>query len=233
MTNFKIIFAILLTVNLFSQNINEIPLFGKEKKTLLQTNLDKKFIEDSLRTAGGDKVKAAKYLINKGWQSISANESKEAIKRFNQAYLIDPSDYQVYWGLGVASTIDQKFEASEELFLQSISMNSKDSRLQADYIFSIINHAIYFSKAKEFTEFQTKIKKALDQSNAALKNDPTSALLLSRRAMIHFYMGDLKVASEDIAASEKHGGEGLDPRFVKDVQELLKQENMNPSPKNK
>ena len=52
-------------------------------------------------TNSGSREKASKEFAGKAWLEISKGHEANAMRRFNQAWLLNPKYYQPYWGFGV------------------------------------------------------------------------------------------------------------------------------------
>ena len=48
----------------------------------------------------GDHKKASEYYVSKGWEYFYDNDDETSMKRFNQAWLLDNTNSQIYWGFG-------------------------------------------------------------------------------------------------------------------------------------
>jgi tetratricopeptide (TPR) repeat protein len=116
----------------YGQSINELPLYGGFEKSESQKREDKNFVINAIQQMGS-RDKAAEHIIIRGWQSLSMNDIKTSIKRFNQAWLIDPSNGQIYWGLGVAQAMQGKYESAIKLYGCGDSIIKDNPRFLADY----------------------------------------------------------------------------------------------------
>jgi len=81
------------------------PLWEGIEKTEDDKANDQKFIDQALALTQGDKQAAAIGAVQLGWQQIGQGQPNNAIRRFNQAWLINPDLYDIYWGIGVATHI--------------------------------------------------------------------------------------------------------------------------------
>jgi tetratricopeptide (TPR) repeat protein len=80
------------------------PMWEDYEKTAADLESDKKFIREATELAGGDANAAAHSLIEIGWQRIG-QDANHAIRAFNQAWLIQPDNPNIFWGFAVASHI--------------------------------------------------------------------------------------------------------------------------------
>ncbi|TGE24323.1 tetratricopeptide repeat protein [Hymenobacter aquaticus] len=77
--------------------LNERPRYGGLVKTAQQLEADKTFVAEALRQYGNAPA-AAQAHVNFGWHYLATGHLPTAIKRFNQAWLLDSTSADVYYG---------------------------------------------------------------------------------------------------------------------------------------
>ncbi|HEY7321660.1 MAG TPA: hypothetical protein VIE89_29185 [Candidatus Binatia bacterium] len=96
---------------------DNMPMFGQPGITRPE-NL-KKLDEDFIRDATfryGNRQAASRALAEQGWESVRKKMLDVAMRRFNEAWLLNPKNYQAFWGFGaVLSQQDKLVEAIEQL----------------------------------------------------------------------------------------------------------------------
>lgn len=94
-----------------------LPMFG-QPKIARPDNLkqaDEAFIRDTTLRYGSRQA-ASNALATQGWAAIRAKQGDVAMQRFNQAWLLNPKNYSVFWGFGaVLSERGKLAEAIEQL----------------------------------------------------------------------------------------------------------------------
>ena len=193
---------------------NDIPLFDGVKKTPPQLAADARFVKE-VTAAAGSKGKAADAMIDKGWKAVQSGDFRTAVHRFNQAYLLNPSDHRLYWGLGVTVSAAGDLDRAIALFKRGEPFAGKDSRFYCDYGYAVQNSAVRAMQsgtdpAKDLSRSEALYTKCRDLA-------PNTALPYSYLAVSAFFRGSCPDAKRLIGESQKRGGEGLDPRLLKDV----------------
>ena len=79
----------------------EIPMWAGVKKTQQMLAADKKLVAEAERLGG--RKRAAARANELGWAAIAKGDPNLAIRRFNQAWLLDPENPNTYWGFAVAT----------------------------------------------------------------------------------------------------------------------------------
>ena len=112
-------------------NIRLLPKYGEVEKTKGQKEADEAFIEatleqDSTRSEGAD------HIIDLGFQYLY-NDIKTAMYRFNQAYLLDSTNTDIYWGYGAVYMVLGQYEKAKEQYEEGLSKDSLNTHLLTDY----------------------------------------------------------------------------------------------------
>ena len=81
------------------QGINLLPMYGRVQKCDEQLQDDDQFIIECDKHFA-NRAQATRFHIDKGWSYFYQNDLDMAMKRFNQAWLLDSTDADVYWGFG-------------------------------------------------------------------------------------------------------------------------------------
>lgn len=105
------------------EGINLLPMYGNAVKCPEQLELDKRFIEAADKDFGGDRKKATEDQIARAWGYYEQRDEKTAMKRFNQAWLLDSTNADVYWGFGSLLGNQKKEEEALLMFKKSLRLN--------------------------------------------------------------------------------------------------------------
>ena len=95
----------------------KLPMYG-QPGVARPENL-KKIDEDLIRDATfrfGNRQAASRALVEQGWASVRKGMLDTAMRRFNEAWLLNPKNYQAFWGFGAVLSEQEKLaEAIEQL----------------------------------------------------------------------------------------------------------------------
>lgn len=125
------------------EKINLLPLYGNVVKCLEQKEADKRFLSncDSIYPSRGE---AAKKHVVMAWEYAEKGHRDLATKRFNQAWLLDSLNADVYWGLGIIQGSNQLYEEAKKLFERSLSLNDNNDKVW--YCLAVNNKESYANK---------------------------------------------------------------------------------------
>lgn len=81
--------------------IDQVPLYGgMDRSAYPQLKAaDERLIRDTVAHYG-TRAKASAAFVNNGFAYYKKDDLENAMRRFNQAWLLDPRNPQVYWGFG-------------------------------------------------------------------------------------------------------------------------------------
>ncbi|MFV0470159.1 MAG: tetratricopeptide repeat protein [Dysgonomonas sp.] len=110
------------------EGINLLPLYGNIEKCEEQKLADKKFLIacDSIYPS---RKNAAEDYVRIAWDYADRDDVDNATKRFNQAYLLDSLNADVYWGLGIIEGSKKRYIEAEVLFRKSLDLNPKNEKV--------------------------------------------------------------------------------------------------------
>lgn len=213
-------FLLLLAAEVSAQPKNEIPLYGDEPKTAQEQEADRKFIEETTRLAGSAR-KASEIFSQKGSVAIEAGNAAEAIRRFNQAYLLDASWEGPYWGLAITTARQEQFDLSEKLFRKALELSPKNSRLTSDYGYMLVSRALTMLPKHDEGALSPEVPAILERAKQiyldAVALDPNESGTYARLAVLEFYGHNYSQAWYRVQQCRDRGGVGLDPRFLRDL----------------
>lgn len=189
--------------------INEIPMYGGRPRTEAPLNPE-----------------ASRHASMRGFQYFYSGDISTAIKRFNQAWLLDTNNAEAYWGFGIimgqrASQGDSEKNLKESIrFLQMANEKEpKNGKIIGDLAFShtILGH-YYQTEGKGGKENFEKAGKLFIE---AFKADPKYPPIVGNWSVFYFYTGDYKKAKSKADEAVRMGYQ-FSPDYIKDLEKYLK-----------
>jgi len=195
-----------------ARETSEIPLYAagltpEEKK------VNELFLEEMDRS-GSPRSQNAKHAIMRGWQYLNdKHDPLMAIKRFNQAWLLDPNNANVYWGLGAAQGALGEYQDGINLISRASKIDKNNSEIITD-----IGRCYMFwgASTKDDKLRKDRFNKAIGKYQEALKVNPKSGYTYSNLAYASFYNGKYTEAWQMVKKAHEYGGKP-DQRFISDL----------------
>ncbi|MEE4161449.1 MAG: carbohydrate binding domain-containing protein [Woeseiaceae bacterium] len=113
--------------------VNELPMYGEFEKTAWQKQADETFMATVLPDFGNDRGAAADRFAEEAWKFVYGGDNTTAIKRFNQAWLLDPENTKALWGFAVISRARGKTDAALRFYALAIERGGAWPKLVAEY----------------------------------------------------------------------------------------------------
>lgn len=104
------------------EGINLLPMYGTSSKCPAQINDDRTYIASCDQQFTSRKI-ASEYHSAAGCRCFEQRELDIAMKRFNQAWLLDSTNAEVYWGFASILGMKQQFQVSIPLFNNHLLLN--------------------------------------------------------------------------------------------------------------
>lgn len=216
----KIILSILLlttfaTLAAFAQDKNLMPKYGSMPKTEMQKAADAKFLASIDEFYKGDRRKAAEATASRGWEFLRQDNKPDAMRRFNQAWLIDNTNSYALWGMAVVQAEADDITASIKLFTEAEKSLEGDLDFAVDYAKTL---GIAGAQAKNNAQLQNAFSRFARLHVSA----PQHTLNLQNWAVTLFYSGNYSEAWKKIQLAEATPRRAeVDPNFVAALQSKM------------
>lgn len=192
------------------EGINLLPMYGKTKKCADQLKSDREFME-SCDNQFKTRSEASIYYTSRAWEYFNRDENDMAMKRFNQAWLLDSTNADIYWGFGNILGKRKKYEESLIYFETSTKLNPNNAKV---WLSSAYSYGRLFYQSSDST-FLNKAIFCLKKS-VSLEPENARAYAALTGYYAHFYQKDSARKYLDIA--EKIDSTVVNPQ----LKELLK-----------
>jgi Tfp pilus assembly protein PilF len=203
-------------------NIRLQPEYGYAVKTEDQKNADKSFIEMALKQ-DSTKRKASDHLIRLGFQYLYTDITK-AMYRFNQAYLLDSTNTDIFWGYaGVYMTLGD-YQRARQQYTAGLAADANNTHLLTDY-------GTYFM-AQYYGLQAVDEKNALKQLDSAINYMTTSYRIDNKDQNTTFKLSVCYYQKKDCEKAWRYykecvtlGGQPITEEFTKALKQQCKMTN--------
>ncbi len=168
-------------------NIRLIPKYGQVVKTEDQIKSDQEFIEAALKQDTTHR-KASDHMIRLGFGYLY-RDIKTAMYRFNQAYLLDSTNTDIYWGFGSVYMTLGDYENAGKQYEEGLALNPKNTHLLTDYGTYFFAQFILLQPANE-KEALINLESALSNLNKSYHIDPKDQNTTYKLSVCYLYKSD-------------------------------------------
>ena len=160
------------------RSINEIPEYGNQPKSPEMLQADQEF----LALTKGKEKESFDHMMNVGWSFFQRGDigtaikrfnqawlidstRGTAIKRFNQAWLIDSTRYESYWGFAAAEGRLNNLETSKHYYEKALSHGGDTKILNPEYAIVLREQAKAENNSDKLAESDNLFKSEIEAGN--------------------------------------------------------------------
>ena len=183
------------------EGINLIPMYGEVKKCPQQIQNDIQFIEETEKQFKNKKA-ASEYYASKGWEYFYKDELDTSMKRFNQAWLLDNENSNVFWGFGNILGKKKEYEKSVFYLTKSIALNPNNGKV---FYCTAISYGQMFIEKNDKKYLDLAIKNL----NKAVKIEPRNGSYYAQLANSYAYYSKKDSLNKYIKKTDE-----IDPKLI-------------------
>lgn len=203
-------------------NIRLLPKYGYATKTETQKKADEEFIDEVLKKDTTNR-KASDHLIQLGFKYLQS-DVKTAMYRFNQAFLLDSTNTDIYWGFGDVYLTLGDFEKAKQQYLAGLSINPKSTHLLTDYGTYFITQYYFFQPLNEKNAL-LNLDSAISIMSQSYELDPTDQNTLFKLSLCYLFKKDCTNAWNFYYKCKKLGGQPITEDFTNTLIQECKRAN--------
>jgi tetratricopeptide (TPR) repeat protein len=150
-----------------------LPRYGLLPKTEREMAADKDFIAETMKQPqfNGDNRAASNHLIKLGFNYLYKQDLRTAMYRFNQAYLLDSTNTEIYWGYGAFYMTLGNYEEGKKHYNHGLSIDPKNTHLLTDYGTYFLSQYYGLNEAGHESDAMTNLESAITYLNKSFTID--------------------------------------------------------------
>ena len=194
---------------------NLLPKYGSLPKTEWQKAADAKFIAAIDEQYHGDRNKASADLAARGWQYVAERNLAEAMRRFNQAWLLNNNNGTALWGMAAIQASWGKFDSALKLFAEAEKFVGSEINFSVDYAKALAMAGVSLNNGD-------MLKDAFVRFEGIYQKAPQNTQNLQNWAIALFSQERYSEAWAKVKLAEATPNKGeLDPRFLAALQSRM------------
>ena len=200
-------------------NIRLLPKYGQVQKTGEQKKSDNEFIETMLKQDTTHR-KASDHLISLGFNYLY-RDIKTAMYRFNQAYLLDSTNTDIYWGFGGVYMTLGDYARAEVQYKEGLAINPNNTHLLTDYGTYFMAQYYALQPIDEKNAF-ANLDNAITYMLKSYKLDPTDQNTSFKLSICYYNKKDCENAWKYYDICKELGGQPITEEYTKDLKKTCK-----------
>ncbi|MFZ5563836.1 MAG: tetratricopeptide repeat protein [Thermodesulfobacteriota bacterium] len=204
------------------QPIDQIPMYGgMNRQEIPELKIaDQRFISDVSEGFNGDLKKAASYWIDIGFEYYKKNDLANAMRRFNQAWLLDAENPEVYWGFSSVLSDKQDFCEARKMADIALSKGLSKNGFLADAAIIYTGCALTNLRLSG-EEKNGYLKQSEELFLRAYQQDENKGYVLVHWARARYAQGDYAGAWEKVKEQRKAGGTAPTEMFLSNLKQKM------------
>lgn len=227
MSKINIIILIILFINysmLFSdeslnQPLNFIPMYGGDKISKEQKESNDKFVKDVIKDLGSRK-NALEFALKRAWEYYYKEDLATSMMRFNQAWLLDPNNAEVFWGFGIILGDKNNMKDSVKYLEKALSFDPNNNKIMVDLAFAYTKSTYYIKMDEK--EKNNILNEAIEYYEKAEKIDDKYYVLYNNWAVTLMILEKYQEALDKLNYLKSIGLKP-NPDFVKNLEEKIRE----------
>ncbi|QYM77847.1 hypothetical protein K0B96_11005 [Horticoccus luteus] len=192
------------------KSVDQLPMYGGMDRSLVPElkKGDEAFIESTASAFGG-RERAAKRWVDQAFAFYNHNDLDMAMRRFNQAWLLDPKNPEVYWGFGAVLHDRGLAFGAYDMEIRAYKLGFRDPGFLAD-LGRVA--ALRTVEAKDLSPEQRAAFIAESESyyEDAIKSGEKLGYIYDSWATAKYWVGDYSGAWAKIKIARSHGAGAKD-----------------------
>lgn len=187
-------------------NIRLLPKYGYANKNDNQKKSDQEFIDEALKQHQSNR-KASEHLIQLGF-SYLYRDLKTAMYRFNQAFLLDSTNSDIYWGFASVYMVLEDLVNAKIQFDEGLSISPQNTHLLTDYGTYFFTKFVYLQSLSEKDALQN-LESALSYLHKSYQIDPKDQNTTFKLSVCYLSKKDCPNAIRFFNECKKLGGQPI------------------------
>jgi tetratricopeptide (TPR) repeat protein len=196
------------------ENMRLFPEYGNLPKTDAIKKIDDEFIQRALAIDTTYRKASDKY-VDLGFKYMLRGDVKTAMYRFNQAWLLDHTNENAYWGFGAVYFQFDDLEEAQKMYDKGLTINPRSTNILTD------KATIYLAKLNSKFD-TTTLNTAIDLFSKSYSIDPNNQNTTYKMSTMYFAIGDCKNARKYYDLCMKAGGRPVVEEYTKALNDACK-----------
>lgn len=219
-------------------SMNEEPMYGNKPFSEEQKKLNGQVVEGVIKEAGSRQA-ALEKTIRLAWQYFyEKNDLPTAMKRFNQAWLIEPNNDEVFYGFAFLLSVRGRTDEAVSFYKKALEINPNHPMALANLARSYKDQSYALYQRKQLSTPDVEVKNIIEEalvlyekaSQAATSGSEVRLTSLESDLSYIYYQwaialefnGEYAKAWEKIKLSRKYGGDRIvEPGFIQELSRFM------------
>ncbi|WP_299336351.1 tetratricopeptide repeat protein [uncultured Psychroserpens sp.] len=203
-------------VEMAQNDISLRPEYGNVEKNDAQKKSDATFKEKILEFYKNDTIAASKKMSDLGFKYLyDKGDLVSAMRRFNQAYILNSKNDQAYYGFGsVYFNLGAMNEAREQ-YDKGLKLNPENSAILTDYGTTYLGD--YYNAISNNSDSNKLLELANDYLLRSYQINKEDSNTMYKLSIVKMYLGDCKAAKAFLKQAQKMKNPNITEAFISEL----------------
>jgi tetratricopeptide (TPR) repeat protein len=209
-----------------SQNDHRLlPKYGGKERSSSEIESDNAFKDGVLNQFSNEK-EASDHMIDLGFQYLYRGAVDTAMFRFNQAYLLDEENSNIYWGYGGVYMALGEMNLAREQYDKGLELDKWNDNILTDYGTTYLGE--YYSAAESDSLLaQQYLDKAIEKLNEAYSANSRNSNASYKLSICYLYKDNCSQALTFLELSDQVGNPNITEYYRADLAEKCRDKNID------
>jgi tetratricopeptide (TPR) repeat protein len=204
-----------------------IPKYGYQPKADNEIESDQKFVQ-SILDLGYTNRTGSDHMIKLGFNYLYRGDLVTAMSRFNQAYLLDSMNEDIYWGYGAVYMNLGDIEEARKQYAEGLAIDSNSTHLLTDYgTYCMANYFAFLDMPDTYVKNPKELAasyldSALSYLTRSYNLDPKDQSTAYKLSTSYWYKGDCDNAWKYYDECKALGGTVITESYTQDLKKSCK-----------
>jgi len=199
--------------------------YGGLEKTREEIKGDSVFIE-KIMASFKSKTEASNHMIGLGFKYLYRGDLKTAMYRYNQAYLLDNNNSNIYWGYGAIYMAFGKFDLAKKQYEEGLKIDPDNDDIWIDYGTTYLAE-FYHLHATDKIKAQSKLDIAIEKLHRAFEINASNPNASYKLSICYLYQENCEKANHFLEISEKLGNANITESYKDELQSKCGNKNLD------
>ncbi len=191
-----------------------MPMFGHTSKSDEEKKADEKMINSFLEQ-DSTPLAASEHLVKLGFEYLNNGDRRTAMFRFNQAWLVDSTNSNVFWGFGAVFGTLNAYQEAIDQFSRGLQLNPNNADILTDL------GTIYLLKYYN-TDKKKELGPGLDYLLKAYSIKPRNVNTVYKLSVFYFQLKKCDLAWKYYYECKRLGGTPITDEYTADLMKRCK-----------
>ena len=165
----------------------------------------------------GNHRAASDHLIKLGFNYLYRGDVRTAMYRFNQAYLLDSTNTDIYWGYGAFYMTLGNYGEAKNQYLAGLAKEPRSTHLLTDYGTYFMSQYYGLLEAGHQNDALASLEDGIDYLNQSYTIDDKDQNTAYKLSVCYWIKGDCEKAWEYYDRCKDLGGQPITEGFTSDL----------------